>query len=269
MKALYVVTLLMIFSLATGCTSLGKKWKAFLNEGEEKPVVQKPRDEAVKFSDARDIPVNEDRQYRRMTKKQFEDQELYSDNAGSLWVNEGQDSYLFSQNIVRLPGDILNVVLEGQPEKQLSTKAQVIKELTNRIEKKQRGVASAGAAKPEGAADPAAAPAQGADAQAGAKPAEGAQAAANPAEKTDADPLAGEGGNFDVKTIPTRIVERMSDGNYRVKGSQTFMIGSKEYKVIVTGLVKPQDVADDKVESSKMLDSKFDIVRSSNKSKTL
>lgn len=257
--------------MVTGCSSFGKKWKAFLSEGEPKQAVaSKPRDEAVKFSDVNNMPIDSERQYKRMTKKQFEDQELFSDNAGSLWVNEGQDSYLFAQNIQRLPGDIINVMLEGQPEKQLSTKAQVIKELTSRIEKRQRGVASVdAAAKPEGVADPAA----GGEAKAdGAKPADGAAAkpdataAAKPDEK--ADPLAGAGGNFDVKAIPTRIVERMSDGNYRVKGSQNFMIGSKEYKVIVTGLVKPQDVADDKVDSSKMLDSKFDIVRY-NKGKTL
>lgn len=260
-----ITTLMMI----TGCSSFGKKWKAFLNEGEEKPVVAKPKDDAVKFSDINNLPVDGERQYKRMTKKQFEDQELFADNAGSLWVNEGQDSYLFAQNIVRLPGDILNVVLDGQPEKQLSTKAQVIKELTNRIEKKQRGVASAdpAAAKPDGAAaDPAAADPAAKPADPAAKP--DAAAAAGGAEKTKDEELAGAGGNFDVKTIPTRIVERLPDGNYRVKGSQNFMIGSKEYKAIVTGLVKPQDVADDNVNSSKMLDSKFDIVRY-NKGKSL
>ncbi len=263
MIKLFQVTLLVTtFALTTGCANIGKKWKAFLNEGEQKPVAQRPIDDTVKFSDVRDLPMGEERQYRRMTRKQFEDQELFADNAGSLWVNEGQDSYLFTQNIVRLPGDILNVVLDGQPEKQLSTKAQVIKELTNRIEKRQRGVASADNNKPEAEADPNAA-AQGADAQAAAKPAEGAK----PADK--ADEMAAGSGNFDVKTIPTRVVERMSDGNYRVKGSQTFMIGSKEYRAIVTGLVKPQDVTDDNVSASKMLDSKFDIVRSNSKGKTL
>jgi len=269
-KILQVSLLVMTLSLATGCSSLGKKWKAFLNEGEPKPVATaKPRDETIKFSDMDKVPVEKERQYKRMTKKQFEDQELFSDNAGSLWVNEGQDSYLFTQNIVRLPGDILNVVLEGQPEKQLSTKAQVIKELTNRIEKKQRGVASTdGAAKPEGAAADPAAAAAGGDAAAAKPDGAAAAPAAAAAEKPKEDELAAAGGNFDVKTIPTRIVERMSDGNYRVKGSQNFMIGSKEYKVIVTGLVKPQDVADDNVSSTKMLDSKFDIVRS-NKGKTL
>lgn len=268
MKKFFEIQILIIsLAMITGCTTLGKQWKAFLNAGEEKPVVAaKPADETVKFSDTGNMPVETERQYKRISKKQFEDQELFSDNAGSLWVNEGQDSYLFAQNIVRLPGDILNVLLDGQPEKQLSTKAQVIKELTNRIEKKQRGVASTDAAKPEGAADPAAA--------ADAKPADGAaakpDATAAAGDKSKEDDLAGAGagGNFDVKSIPTRIVERMSDGNYRVKGSQNFMIGSKEYKVIVTGLVKPQDVADDNVNSSKMLDSKFDIVRY-NKGKTL
>ena len=265
MKAFLRITTLMIcIALLSGCSSLGRKWKAFLNEGEPKPVASKPRDEAVKFSDTRDLPAGSDRQYRRMTKKQFEDQELFSDNAGSLWVNEGQDSYLFAQNIVRLPGDILNVVLDGQPEKQLSTKAQVIKELTNRIEKKQRGVASADAKAAPGTQDPNAAQTPGGDPAAAAPAANPADAQAAADSKVADEAMPGIG-SFDVKTIPTRVVERMSDGNYRVKGAQTFMIGSKEYKVIVTGLVKPQDVADDSVSSSKMLDSKFDIVRHNSK----
>jgi flagellar L-ring protein precursor FlgH len=250
------VVLILSLTMITGCSSFGKKWKAFLNEGEEKPVVTtKQQSGDVKYSDVRDVPVNSERQYRRMTKKQFEDQELFSDNAGSLWVNEGQDSYLFAQNIIRLPGDILNVVLDGQPEKQLSTKAQVIKELTSRIEKRSRGVASTDGKPADAKADAAKA--------AGDKKSETTAAAEKP---TDEGALP-NAGNFDVKTIPTRIVERMSDGNYRVKGSQTFMIGSKEYKVIATGMVKPQDIADDNVVSSKMLDSKFDIVRG--KGKTL
>jgi flagellar L-ring protein precursor FlgH len=285
MKQFFQIQILIIsLAMVTGCANFGKKMKAFLNDGNEAPVASsssKPVDTSVKFSDTRDVPVDGERQYKRMSRKQFEDQELFSDNAGSLWVNEGQDSYLFAQNIVRLPGDILNVVLDGQPEKQLSTKAQVIKELTNRIERKQRGIASTTG--PDGKPIPAAnatnpnAPAQPAElgpdgkpvANANAKPGDAKTAAAAPApqEKTMDEEMP-DLGNFDVKSIPTRIVERLSDGNYRVKGAQTFMIGSKEYKVIVTGLVKPSDVADDAIASSKMLDSKFDIVRY-NKGKVL
>lgn len=281
MKQFFQIQILVIiFATITGCSSLGKRWKAFISDGNQAPVAstRKPSDSNVKFSDTRDLPVNEDRQYKRMSRKQFEDQELFSDNAGSLWVNEGQDSYLFAQNIVRLPGDILNVILDGQPEKQLSTKAQVIKELTNRIEKAKRGVAST---TPDGKpvvagapADPNAKPAAvGPDGKpivdANAKLGDPAAAttAAAPVAKPAEEEMPGIE-SFDVKTIPTRVVERLSDGNYRVKGAQTFMIGTKEYKVIVTGLVKPSDVSDDAVSSSKMLDSKFDIVRY-NKGKTL
>lgn len=261
MKSIFKFSLLIsIITALTGCANFGKKWKAFLNEGQPqaKQASTAPvTDDRVKYSDVRDLPVDGERQYRRMTKRQFEDQELFSDNGGSLWVNEGQDSYLFAQNIVRLPGDILNVVLDGQPEKQLSTKATVIKELTKRIEKSRRGIASTEKPNAEAGAD--AATPEATAAEGGAKPTP-QQAAA----KTEEVPE----GAFDVKSIPTRVVERMSDGNYRVKGSQTFMIGTKEYKVIVTGLVKPQDIANDSVDSSKMLDSKFDIVRY-NKGKTL
>lgn len=263
MKSVFRLSVLCLtLFLMSGCSSFGKKWKAFLNEGQPqtKQASDIPaRDDRVKYSDVKDLPVDGDRQYRRMTKRQFEDQELFSDNGGSLWVNEGQDSYLFAQNIVRMPGDILNVLLDGQPEKQLSTKATVIKELTKRIEKNRRGVAST--EKPEGA------PAEGANAETA--DADQAQAQAKPdAQKVAGQPEPGLPEGFDVKSVPTRVVERMSDGNYRVNGSQTFMIGTKEYKVIVTGLVKPQDIANDSVDSSKMLDSKFDIVRY-NKGKTL
>jgi flagellar L-ring protein precursor FlgH len=259
----FIITAGLYLLVLTSCASFNKSLKSFLNGGEEPKKAQtalpKAEDQVVKFSDNPNVPVAEDRQYRRMTKKQFEEQELFSDNAGSLWSMEGQDSYLFSQNIVRLPGDILNVQLDGQPEKQLSTKAQVIKDLTNKIEK-ARQVASTNAAAKPGEAAP------GAE---GAKPAGDKQAAAAPKESENKDAAGEGGGTFDVKIVPARIVERMSDGSYRVKGAQTFMIGSKEYKVIVTGLVKPSDIAEDGVAASKMLDSRFDIVRYNTKGKTL
>ena len=63
-----------------------------------------------------------------------------------------------------------------------------------------------------------------------------------------------------VREVPTRIVEKMSDGNYRIKGSQAFMIGKKEYKVILTGLVRNEDFNEDGIESAKVLDPHYDIV---------
>jgi len=52
-------------------------------------------------------------------------------------------------------------------------------------------------------------------------------------EKKTVDAGKDKPAEFNVKTVPTRIIERTVEGNYRVKGSQPFMIGSREFKVIV------------------------------------
>jgi flagellar L-ring protein precursor FlgH len=43
---------------------------------------------------------------------------------------------------------------------------------------------------------------------------------------------------------------------------QPFMIGKREYKVIVTGVVRPEDFDDAGIEAGKLLDPQFDIVSS-------
>jgi flagellar L-ring protein precursor FlgH len=63
-----------------------------------------------------------------------------------------------------------------------------------------------------------------------------------------------------VKTVPTRIVERTIEGNYRVKGTQPFMIGTREFKIIVTGIVRAEDFNEEGISATKLLDPKFDIV---------
>ena len=63
-----------------------------------------------------------------------------------------------------------------------------------------------------------------------------------------------------VKTVPTRIVERTLEGNYRVKGTQPFMIGAREYKIIVTGIVRAEDFNEEGISATKLLDPKFDII---------
>jgi flagellar L-ring protein precursor FlgH len=60
--------------------------------------------------------------------------------------------------------------------------------------------------------------------------------------------------------VPTRVVERMVDGNYRVRGMQSFMIGQREYKVIVAGIVRAEDFNEEGINASQLLDSSFDIV---------
>lgn len=262
-----IILLALSLFFVSGCANFGKDLKAFLKgtpSGQpaqaQNPSAPQVRDDVVRFSDVKEVSFDDDREYRSISRKEFEDRELRSDNSGSLWTMEGQDSYLFAENNVRLPGDLINVALEGQPEKQLSTKAKVIKDLTKKIEAKRKLASQPN--KPAAGAEAAPAGGEGAAAAAAPKPDGAAGTEANKSADAGAEEEMDMGGDFDVKSIPTRIVEKLSDGNYRVKGSQNFMIGSKEYKVIVTGLVKPADVNNNSVESSKMLDSKFDIVRS-------
>lgn len=195
---------------------------------------------APKYSENPQMGVPSNRQYRRMTRSAMEEEAQLHSQAGSMWVGEGQTSYLFVQNKTRREGDILNVKLDGAAQRQVETKVKVIKKLLQQLEEppaemKQQLATANGT----GGREPAAAPA------APAKP---------PETKDDQEELK------DVELITTRLVERTPDGNYRVKGAQPFMIGKREYKVIVVGLIRPEDYNDEGVSSSKLLDPQFDVV---------
>lgn len=253
-------------TVSTGCSSFGRSVKNFVS-GDEKPKVTGP-----KYSDNENLRFQSDRKYRRMNKSRFEDEAEVSAQAGSLWVMEGQGAYLFSQNQTRILGDLLNVKLDGSPKQQLQSKVKVISKLLDRLDAPSRGLASkepgsSGQANTQ--ATPAGGAKPGADATAAKNDGEGgekqgATAGAAAAEKPDSksDPISAIG------TVPTRIVEQLKDGSYRVRGMQPFMIGRREYKVIVTGVVRAEDFDDAGIDSSKLLDPQFDIV-SSRKGATL
>jgi flagellar L-ring protein precursor FlgH len=227
----------------SGCASLSKAWKGLLGH-EDDPIakVNTPR-----FSDQDTVKVSDNKQYRRMNRQRFEEEADVKADAGSLWVMEGQGAYLFSQNQMRMVGDLLNVKIDGAPRTQLQTKTKVISGLLARLESPQiRGPASQGAG-PAPSAASATDPAAPAAADAAAKPGE--------APKTDSS-------GFNVTSVPTRIIEQLKDGSYRVRGMQPFMIGKREYKVIVTGVVRPEDFDDAGIDAGKLLDPQFDIVSS-------
>ena len=250
-RILYFVLFAFMLNL-TGCASINQKLKSFLNGKGSGNSAQRKEGGPPRFSEVDNLQVNSQRNYRRMTKEKFEQEAEIGPAQGSLWVMEGQGSYLFAQNQIRQIGDILNVNLEGGPKEQLKTKVKVITKLLERLDAPQvRGLASKGAA----TAAPAAADKKGAKpAAAPAQPAPTEQNANNDEEKEKKD------SNFPVQAVPTRIVESLRDGSYRVKGSQPFMIGKREYRVIVTGIVRPEDYNDDGTNASKLLDAQFDIV---------
>lgn len=185
------------------------------------------------------------KKYKRTDHKTLQEKSSLGAGSGSLWIERGQGSYLFTQNTNRLIGDLVNIQIDGHPKKQIETKVEVIQNLIERIraQKEQRKLASqpkpAGA---PGAKAPAAAP------------------AAAPKKSSK---------KFEVEVVPSRIAEIMKDGSYLVQGDQPFMIGKREYKLIVKGIVRQEDFDDQGISAETLLDPKFDIVTSKRKGTSL
>ena len=241
-KNSFLILIAVMLSGPIGCSSIAKKWKAFLND---KPVAEEKKEKIASFNDMPDYAPPVKRQYKRTTKESLANDAHLDQHAGSLWVMEGQGAYLFSENVMRMVGNPLPISIDGYVKDQLESKVNVIKGLIAKLEERQqkmRGLASENKNDPKAAGDGKTPPAGQA-----------------PAATADANkPGAKE--ELSVKSVPTRIVERTTDGNYRVKGSQPFMIGSREYKVIVTGIVRAEDFNEDGVNSNRLLEPKFDIV---------
>lgn len=254
-----------------GCSSIGKSLRSLVSgkDSNDTSATNAKTANMTKFSDNENVrPTGSDKQYKRMNRQRFEEEADLKADAGSLWIMEGQGAYLFSQNQLRIVGDLLNVKIEGAPRSQLQTKVKVIAKLLDRLENPtQRGLASQGGATPvpgapaqpgSPAAQPNGANQNNGQAQAGQNPggADGAENAGTPSAAAKPETP------FAVQVVPTRIVEQLRDGSYRVRGMQPFMIGKREYKVIVTGVIRPEDFDEAGVDASRLLDPQFDIVSS-------
>ena len=243
-----VLSLLSLLVLTTGCTSFGRKMKAWLSG---KPPVQKMsknrKSSNKMYSKAANYNKAPYRNYKRVTKKNFTDQAHLEPEAQSLWVMEGQGAYLFSQNVMRMIGDPITVSLDGDPKDQLETKAKVIKKLVAELEERRKNSLLRRLASKKLA-----------------KKGKGEAKLKEPEKEEPKKTTAGTQNKnekvFGVKNVPTRVVERTTDGNYRVKGSQPFMIGKRQYRTIVTGIVRAADFNEQGVKASKLLDASFDIV---------
>lgn len=218
-----------------GCSS----W--FHKEAEAKPIIIDDAP-AVRFSENNNLLNVNNRNYRKMTRQRLEEESELNAQAGSMWVMEGQGAYLFAQNKARREGDLLKVHLEGPAHKQVETKVSVIKMLLKQLEEEEL--------KQKQEADPKANEQKLAEK----KDDKRAPASEAPKEKKD------EKEEGIVDNVPTRIVERQADGNYRVKGQEPFMIGKREYKVLVTGIIRPEDFNDEGVSSNKLIDPQYDVV---------
>lgn len=230
--------------LFVGCASF-RSWFGE-NISENVPFVSP--EPGLKYSETPQAGSVQERQYKRMTKSRMEEESDLSSNAGSLWQMEGQTSYMFAQNKSRREGDVISVKIEGSAMKQVETKANNIKTLLKELEEEENRRKNQNL-NPALAAQPAA-------------PADAKGAAAAPAARTPAaeKPKEEKLDLKEVENIQSKIIEKMPDGNYRIKGSQAFMIEKKEYKVIVSGIIKAEDFNDAGISSNKLLDPQYDVV---------
>ncbi|GIL16692.1 MAG: hypothetical protein BroJett040_04430 [Oligoflexia bacterium] len=250
------VIILMGFALS-GCATM-KGWVGLDDEKPKAKVADQPKAEVmidgekvVRFSENQNMPNVTNRQYRRMNRQRMEEEAELHAGAGSMWVMEGQGAYLFTQNKTRREGDILNVKVEGPAQKQIETKVSVIKKLLKQLEDEEKRAREFEQMKNDPKLAEGQQPAPGPD---GKTPAPVAQRAPAEAAKEEKDEP------IQIDTVSTRIVERQPDGNYRIKGQQPFMIGKREYKVLVTGMIRPEDFNDEGVSSNKILDPQYDVV---------
>jgi len=204
-------------------------------ENTEKETVFSSHEQITRYSSQERLPAVEQREYIRMTRERLERENDIGSQAGSMWVMDGQGSYLFVQNKVRKEGDLLNIRLEGAALKQVEMKVSVIKKLLEQIEQENKRLRDNDRYKnnPNGADD-------------------SNRSLASEGEKKEE--------TLDIDLVPARIVERLPDGNYRVTGQQPFLLGQREFKVLISGLIRAEDFSDEGVSSNKLIEPDVDVL---------
>jgi flagellar L-ring protein FlgH len=232
---------------------------------------------AMKYSDATNMAPPSDRNYKRMTRERMEEEsELYG-SAGSLWKMDGQTSYLFAENKHRREGDVTAIKMEGQALKQIESKVAVVQDLLAELDvQKKKAEEDAKKAEQErqrlaqieeekrlkaeaiARGDLMPDPFEGQYPQdLERKPAavpEPEKVAEKPAEKAEKIDLK------EIEMIPSKVVEKLSEGIYRIRGQQFLTIKKKPYKVIATALVRADDYNDTAISSNKLLDAQYDVI---------
>ncbi len=266
-RVLKLIFLLLMIVTTLSCASIGRKWKSLVG-GQTDPGPKSSQLSPASYSSQPNLMVGKERRYKKVNKDNFSDEQALEDHVGSLWRKEGQGSYLFSQNNLRVLGDIVNVEIEGRVADNLTAKVALLKSALARFETPPRAPAASALSKIPSPTDKS----NGSNGQPG-TPGQpqnpGQNGAQNQAQAPPPPPPAAEREEkpkeqvaSKFENVPCRIVEKTTDGSYRVKGQSALFIGKREYKIIVTGLVRPDDIVSDDIPSSKIIDSKFDLVAS-------
>lgn len=244
----------------------------------EAPVESEP---VVTYNEEPNYFPASDRDYKRMTRQKMEDESHLNSGAGSLWVMEGQTSFLFAQNKNHQEGDPTVLKVEGSALKQIQMKVATVKDLLMELEaqKKQaiedekkknqveadklafiesekKKLIESGEAKTEDEAV-ALADKKYLDRKPASAPKEVVDLKADLKKEKALEPV------YDLKeleTIPSKIVEKLDSGQYRISGQQYFTIGKRPYKVLMTGKVRQDDFNETSLSSDKVFEAHYDLV---------
>lgn len=247
--------------------------------GFEKPQEQvKAKEEIVKepltkYSEISTYAPSTDRNYKRMTKERFEEESELHAGAGSLWVMEGQTSYLFAANKHRREGDPTTLLIQGLAMKDIQMKAFAVKDLLVELENQkkeaelkkfkeeqaQQRLAEIDKEKKNILAKSEADNEEAAQVLAEQRVDQRAPASIAPPEKPK-DPSLDKIEFKDVAQVPMKITEKLQDNQYRIAGQQILNIRNRPYKLIVTGVVRGDDFTDQTVSSEKLYDPQYDLV---------
>jgi flagellar L-ring protein precursor FlgH len=236
----------------------------------------------TRYSSLNNMAPPSDRQYKRMTRERMEEESALNSSAGSLWKMEGQTSYLFAENKHRREGDPTTIKLEGAAFKFVENKAQVVSELLTQLDEQKR-IADEEERKAE--AEKQRLAQVEAEKKLRAERIARGEIVVDPLDEEQANVEAKNDGDYrmpasaktapvaakknaveekidlkDVENIPAKIVERMGDDTYRIRGQQYITIKKKPYKLIATALIRAEDFNDGSVSSNKLLEAQYDLV---------
>jgi flagellar L-ring protein precursor FlgH len=298
MKAI-ALSVLFILGLQ-GCATFSSEDKARLEKELQPAHIEQPATQAkapeaeikdddigeseplTRYSGLNNMAPPSDRQYKRMTRERMEEESALNSSAGSLWKMEGQTSYLFAENKHRREGDPTTIKLEGAALKFVENKAQVVGELLTQLDEQKR-IADEEERKAE--AEKQRLAQVEAEKKLRAERIAKGEIVVDPLDEQQANVEARNDGDFrmpastkavamapkkaaveekidlkDVENIPAKIVERMTDDTYRIRGQQYLTIKKKPYKLITTALIRAEDFNDVSVSSNKLLEAQYDLV---------
>jgi flagellar basal body L-ring protein FlgH len=167
-----------------------------------------------------------------------------------LWASNGESNFFFSKNRSRSPGDIVTITIEDEMLRDIQ--AEVKRTLTGAERRRELDLLEAkyaqGSAKASGGASQ------------------------DQIKTTAAAPEAPDlsFGAVDVSSVVSvkasdnflaEIVERFPNGNYKIKGSKRVPYRNTTKLMTLVGIVRGNDLGDEKVPSGKIYEYRLQIVR--------